>query len=120
VAGQADAPRPWSRYSAGSSRHDAAAARDAAADGAPQPQARPATALRLAFSLLTWHAPAQASEAAPKAREAKKAARAKSAAAVAEPRAAAAAEADDPQLAEFLALMQPRRAQKLWVRPAFG
>jgi hypothetical protein len=69
---------------------------------------------------LTWHAVAQASEAAPKAREAKKAARAKSAAAVAEPRAAAAAEADDPQLAEFLALMQPRRAQKLWVRPAFG
>ena len=82
----ADVARPWSKYSAGSSRHTAALAAEAAA-GAPA--AAPATA-----------------------RAAKKAAAAGARrGAGAEP-----AEETDPQLAEFLALMQPRRAQKLWAR----
>ena len=83
----ADAARPWSKYSAGSSRHTAALAAEAA-DGAPA--AAPATA-----------------------RAAKKAA----AASTRRGREKEAEEEADPQLAEFLALMQPRRAQKLWVRP---
>jgi hypothetical protein len=53
-----------------------------------------------------------------KAREAKKVARAAAEAKKAKKPSAAKAEPEalDPQLAEFMALMQPRRAQKLWVR----
>ena len=49
------------------------------------------------------------------AREAKKAARAAKGATKG-PAAAAAGGEDDPRLAEFLALMQPRSKQQLWVR----
>lgn len=90
AAADAAAHRPWSKYSAGSSKHQQLVAKQqtAAADAAADAD------------------PAAAAKAERKARKEKKKAKA---ADVVEQAAAA-----DPKLAEFLELMQPRAKAKIW------
>jgi multiple RNA-binding domain-containing protein 1 len=92
------AARPWSKHSQGSSRAIAAAA---AATAAAEPAARAPTAREAKKS-----AAAAKENAADKARGR----------AAGKASAAPATEAEDAKLQEFLSLMQPRRAQRLWAR----